>query len=112
MGAYVEASARKSERMRVADAKTKTGVATGAFATNPVSGARIPIWVADYVLASYGTGAIMAVPSGDSRDYEFAKAFGLPIIEVVSGGNVAEAAFEGDGIAVNSGFLEIGRAHV
>ncbi|HKC49193.1 MAG TPA: leucine--tRNA ligase, partial [Myxococcota bacterium] len=104
--AYVEAAARKSERARAADAKSKTGVDTGAFATNPVSGARIPIWVADYVLASYGTGAIMAVPGGDSRDYAFARAFGLPIIEVVKGGNVAEAAFEGEGVAVNSGFLD------
>jgi leucyl-tRNA synthetase len=105
--AYVEASARKSERARVADAKHKTGVDTGAFAQNPVNGARIPIWVADYVLASYGTGAIMAVPGGDARDWQFAKAFGLPIVEVVSGGggNVQDAPFEGEGVAVNSGFL-------
>ena len=103
---YVEAAARKSERARAADARSKTGVDTGAFATNPVNGARIPIWVADYVLASYGTGAIMAVPAGDSRDYEFAKTFGLPIVEVVKGGNPAVAAFEDEGIAVNSGFLD------
>jgi leucyl-tRNA synthetase len=100
---YVAAAARKSERARAADAKTKTGVDTGAFAQNPVSGARIPIWVADYVLASYGTGAIMAVPSGDARDYAFAKTFGLPIVRVVSGG---EMPFEGEGVAVNSGFLD------
>ncbi len=104
--AYVEAAGRKSERARAADAKSKTGVDTGAFATNPVNGARVPIWVADYVLASYGTGAIMAVPAGDSRDYAFARAFGLPIVEVVKGGDVALAAFEGEGIAVNSGFLD------
>jgi leucyl-tRNA synthetase len=103
---YVEAAVRRSERARAADARSKTGVDTGAFATNPVNGARIPIWVADYVLASYGTGAIMAVPASDSRDYEFAKAFGLPIVEVVKGGDVAEAPFEDDGVAVNSGFLD------
>ena len=101
--AYVEAAARKSERARAADARGKTGVDTGAFATNPVNGARIPVWVADYVLASYGTGAIMAVPSGDARDYAFAQAFGLPIVKVVEGG---ELPFEGDGVAVNSGFLD------
>ncbi|MFI5317453.1 MAG: leucine--tRNA ligase, partial [Myxococcota bacterium] len=103
---YLEAAARKSERARAADAKSKTGVDTGAFATNPVNGSRIPIWVADYVLASYGTGAIMAVPASDSRDHAFAKSFGLPIVEVVKGGEGAEAPFEGDGVAVNSGFLD------
>ena len=103
---YVEAAARKSERARAADAKSKTGVDTGAFATNPVNGARVPIWVADYVLASYGTGAIMAVPAGDSRDYAFAKTFDLPIVEVVKGPEGSEAPFEGDGVAVNSGFLD------
>jgi len=101
--AYVEAAARKSERARAADARAKTGVATGAFAANPVNGARIPVWVADYVLASYGTGAIMAVPSGDVRDHEFATAFGLPIVQVVLGGDMP---FEGDGVAVHSGFLD------
>jgi leucyl-tRNA synthetase len=100
---YVEAAARKSERVRAADVKTKTGVDTGAFAKNPVNDARVPIWVADYVLASYGTGAIMAVPSGDSRDYAFAKSFDLPIVRVVSGG---EMPFEGEGVATNSGFLD------
>ncbi len=104
--AYVDAAARKSERARIAEAKIKTGVDTGAFATNPANGARIPIWVADYVLASYGTGAIMAVPGHDGRDFEFARAFGLPIVEVVRGGDVREAPFEGDGTAVNSGFLD------
>jgi leucyl-tRNA synthetase len=104
--AYVEAARRRSERARMADAKEKTGVATGAFARNPANGARIPIWIADYVLAGYGTGAIMAVPGHDARDHEFARRFGLPIVEVVQGGNVAEAAFEGDGVAVNSGLLD------
>jgi leucyl-tRNA synthetase len=103
---YVEASARKSERVRMADAKTKSGVATGAFATNPVNGARIPVWVADYVLAGYGTGAIMAVPGHDQRDFEFARAFELPIVEVVSGGDLAHAAYPGEGVAVNSGILD------
>ncbi len=103
---YVEASARKSERARMAEAKTKTGVDTGAFATNPVNGARIPIWIADYVLAGYGTGAIMAVPGHDARDWEFARTFGLPIVEVVSGGDVTRAAYLGDGVAVNSGLLD------
>ncbi len=103
---YVEAAARKSERARAADAKSKTGVDTGAFATNPVNGARIPIWVADYVLASYGTGAIMAVPASDSRDHAFATEFGLPIVEVVKGPAGSETPFEGDGVAVNSGFLD------
>jgi len=104
--AYVEASARKSERARIADTHEKTGVFTGAFATNPVNGQPIPIWIADYVLAGYGTGAIMAVPGHDERDYEFAKTFELPIVEVVSGGNLDEAAFTGLGLAVNSDFLD------
>jgi leucyl-tRNA synthetase len=104
--AYVEASARKSERLRVADAKEKTGVPTGAFAINPVNGESIPIWIADYVLATYGTGAIMAVPAHDERDYEFATQFELPILEVVSGGDVSERAYVGTGTSVNSGFLD------
>ena len=82
--AYVEAAARKSELDRVALAKTKTGVPTGAVAIHPITGARLPIWVADYVLGGYGTGAVMAVPGHDQRDFEFATAFGLPIVEVVS----------------------------
>jgi leucyl-tRNA synthetase len=103
---YVRASARKSERLRMAEVREKTGVATGACAVNPVNGASIPIWIADYVLAGYGTGAIMAVPGHDERDHEFATRFSLPIVEVVSGGDVASAAFTGDGTAVNSGFLD------
>ena len=104
--AYVDEAGRKSERLRMADTREKTGVATGGFATNPVNGERIPIWIADYVLASYGTGAIMAVPGHDERDHAFATQFGLPILEVVSGGDVAEAAFAGEGTSVNSGFLD------
>jgi leucyl-tRNA synthetase len=103
--AYVEATARKSERARIADADSKTGVFTGAHARNPVNGERIPVWIADYVLASYGTGAIMAVPGHDERDHAFARRFELPIVEVVSGGDVAKAAYAGDGVSVNSGFL-------
>ena len=85
--------------------KTKTGAFIGAYATNPVNGQRIPIFIADYVLIGYGTGAIMAVPSGDQRDWEFATEFGLPIIEVVSGGDVTQAAYHGDGELVNSDYL-------
>ncbi len=104
--AYVEAAARKSERDRIADVKTKTGVFTGAHAINPVNGQPIPVWISDYVLASYGTGAIMAVPAHDQRDYEFAKAFGLDIVEVVSGGDISEEAYTGHGTLVNSGLLD------
>ncbi len=82
--------------------KEKTGVFLGTYATNPVSGKKVPIFIADYVLTGYGTGAIMAVPAHDTRDYEFAQAFGLPITEVVSGGNVEEEAWTEDGALVNS----------
>jgi leucyl-tRNA synthetase len=104
--AYVERAARRSERVRQAEAEIKTGVATGAFARHPVSGRELPIWIADYVLAGYGTGAIMAVPAHDTRDFEFASAFGLPIVEVVAGGDVRTAAYTGEGVNVNSGFLD------
>ncbi len=106
--AYVERAARRSERDRMADAGagSKTGVATGATATNPVDGRSIPIWIADYVLAGYGTGAIMAVPGHDERDWEFARTFDLPIVEVVAGGDVSEAAWTAPGLATNSGFLD------
>jgi leucyl-tRNA synthetase len=103
---YVEESARKSERARAAEVDRKTGAFTGAHALNPVNGARIPIWIADYVLAGYGTGAIMAVPGHDERDHAFARSFDLPIVEVVRGGDVAREAYVGDGEAVNSGFLD------
>jgi leucyl-tRNA synthetase len=105
--AYVEAAARKSELDRVALAKTKTGVSTGAVAIHPITGARLPIWVADYVLGGYGTGAVMAVPGHDQRDFEFATAFGLPIVEVVSPDgrlhDALEAAYVDDGVNVRSG---------
>ena len=108
--AYVEAAARKSDFERTELNKDKTGVAIkGITATNPVTGAQIPVWVSDYVLVSYGTGAIMAVPAHDDRDWEFAKKFGCDIIEVVKGGDVEKEAFtlkDDTGIMVNSDFLD------
>jgi leucyl-tRNA synthetase len=101
---YVETAKRRSERARMADAKTKTGVATGAFAINPVNGERIPIWIADYVLAGYGTGAIMAVPAHDERDFEFATSYGLPIKKVVEVKG-SELPSTGDGVSVDSGLI-------
>jgi len=100
--AYQAAASQKSDLERTELQKEKTGVPTGAFAINPVTSGKIPIWIADYVLASYGTGAIMAVPGHDERDWEFAKAYDLPIVEVISGGDVNEAAYSGDGALVNS----------
>ncbi|MGM8216544.1 leucine--tRNA ligase [Bacillaceae bacterium W0354] len=102
---YVEEIQSKSDLERTDLAKDKTGVFTGAYAINPASGEKMPIWVADYVLMSYGTGAIMAVPAHDERDYEFAKKFELPIVEVVAGGNVEEEAYVEDGEHINSDFL-------
>ncbi len=99
---YIEQTTRKSAQERMKDEKEKTGVFTGAYAINPVNNAKIPIWIADYVLAEYGYGAIMAVPAHDTRDYEFAKKYNLPIIEVVSGGDITKEAYTGDGILVNS----------
>ncbi|RNA70419.1 leucine--tRNA ligase [Alteribacter keqinensis] len=95
----------KSDLERTELAKEKTGVFTGAYAVHPVSGEKLPIWIADYVLASYGTGAVMAVPGHDERDYEFAKTFDLPIVEVVEGGDIGKEAYAGDGSHVNSDFL-------
>ena len=103
---YKHAASLKSDLARTDLAKEKTGVWTGAYAINPVNGKEIPIWIADYVLASYGTGAIMAVPAHDERDWEFAKQFDLEIIPVLEGGNVAEAAYTEDGPHINSGFLD------
>ncbi len=100
---YCLEASRKSERERTELQKKKTGVFTGSYAINPVNGEHIPVWIADYVLISYGTGAIMAVPAHDQRDYEFAHTFDLPIRQVISGGDISEAAHEGDGILVNSG---------
>jgi leucyl-tRNA synthetase len=104
--AYVAAANGKAERDRMADAKEKTGVFTGAFAINPATKKPVPIWIADYVLAGYGSGAIMAVPGHDERDFEFARAFKLPIVEVVKGGDVTKAPFVEDGVATNSGLLD------
>jgi leucyl-tRNA synthetase len=104
---YQAYAAGKSDLERTELAKDKTGVFTGAYALNPVNGDRIPIWIADYVLASYGTGAIMAVPAHDTRDFEFAKKFNLPIIQVVQPTDPKTdwQGFTGDGVSVNSGFL-------
>ena len=102
---YKEQAMRKSDLDRTELAKEKTGEFTGIYAINPVNGEEIPVWTSDYVLMSYGTGAIMAVPGHDQRDWEFAKKFGLPIVEVISGGNIEEEAHEGDGKLVNSQFL-------
>lgn len=103
--AYLEATAKKSDLERTDLNKDKSGVFSGAFAINPANGAKLPIWIADYVLISYGTGAIMSVPGHDERDWEFAKKFNLPIVEVLTGGDVNESAFTGDGPHVNSDFL-------
>ena len=103
--AYLEKVKMKSDLERTDLAKEKTGVFTGAYAVNPINGKQIPIWIADYVLATYGTGAIMAVPAHDERDYEFAKEFGLEIIPVLEGGDIATEAFTGDGAHINSDFL-------
>lgn len=102
---YIESVKLKSDLERTDLAKSKTGVFTGAYAINPVSGEKMPIWIADYVLATYGTGAIMAVPAHDDRDYEFAKQFNLPIVEVVEGGNIEKEAYAGEGKHINSDFL-------
>lgn len=104
---YIEQAAHKSDLERTDLAKDKTGVFSGSYATNPVNGKKIPIWIADYVLISYGTGAIMAVPAHDTRDWEFAKKFDLPIVEVLkSEVDVQTQAWTEDGIHVNSGFLD------
>jgi leucyl-tRNA synthetase len=103
--AYVDNAKNKSDRLRQEEANKKTGVFTGAYAINPVNGYEMPIYVADYVLITYGTGAIMAVPGHDERDYEFAKKFSLEIVEVVSGGDISKEAYTGDGKLVNSDFL-------
>jgi leucyl-tRNA synthetase len=103
--AYINEIKSKSDLERTDLAKDKTGVFTGAYAINPINGAKMPIWIADYVLMSYGSGAIMAVPAHDERDYEFAKKFELPIVEVVAGGDIEKEAYTGDGVHVNSDFL-------
>ena len=102
---YKKQCSSKSDLERTELNKEKTGVFTGAYAINPVNGKEIPIWISDYVLASYGTGAIMAVPAHDERDYAFATKFGLDIIPVLEGGDVSKEAFTGDGLHINSDFL-------
>jgi len=103
--AYLEATKRRTERERMIDKKV-TGVFTGSYAINPFNGAQVPIWISDYVLAGYGTGAIMAVPGHDSRDHAFAKHFNLPIIPLIEGCDVSEESFDAkEGIMINSGFL-------
>ena len=103
---YVAACAHKSELERTELNKDKTGVFTGAYAINPVNQTEIPIWISDYVLASYGTGAIMAVPAHDERDYAFAKKFGLEIIPVLEGGDISKEAWTQDGVHIHSDFLD------
>lgn len=103
--AYLEKVKMKSDLERTDLAKEKTGVFTGAYAVNPINGKKVPIWIADYVLVSYGTGAIMAVPAHDERDYEFAIEFGLDIVPVLEGGDISKEAFTGDGQHINSEFL-------
>jgi leucyl-tRNA synthetase len=105
VAAYRQAIAAKSDLERQ-ESKAKTGVFLGSYAINPATGEQVPVFIADYVLAGYGTGAIMAVPGHDQRDWEFAREFGLPIIEVIAGGDISESAYAGDGILVNSGYLD------
>ncbi len=104
VAAYRQAIAAKSDLERQEN-KAKTGVFLGTYATNPANGEQVPVFIADYVLAGYGTGAIMAVPGHDQRDWEFATEFGLPIVEVIAGGDVSQAAYTGDGVLVNSDYL-------
>ena len=105
VAAYRRSIAAKSDLERQEN-KVKTGVFLGSYATNPANGQPIPVFIADYVLAGYGTGAIMAVPGHDQRDWDFADAFGLPIVEVIAGGDVSQEAYTGDGVCVNSGYLD------
>ncbi len=103
---YKEEAASKSDLERTELNKDKTGVFTGSYAINPVNGKKIPIWISDYVLSTYGTGCIMAVPAHDQRDYEFATKFGIEIIPVLEGGDISKEAFVGDGKHINSDFLD------
>lgn len=105
VAAYRQAIGSKSDLERQ-ESKAKTGVFLGSYATNPTNGKPVPIFIADYVLAGYGTGAIMAVPGHDQRDWDFAHEFGLPVVEVIAGGDISESAYAGDGVLVNSGYLD------
>ena len=103
---YLAMAGKKTERERIAETRKVTGVFTGSYAVNPLTGKEVPIWISEYVLAGYGTGAIMAVPAHDSRDYAFARTFGLPVIPLIEGCDVSESSFDAkDGIMCNSGFL-------
>ena len=104
--AYLLQAKKKTERERIAETRKATGVFTGSYALNPVSGEKVPVWISEYVLAGYGTGAIMAVPAHDSRDYVFAKTFDLPIVPVIEGSDISETSFDAkSGVMCNSGFL-------
>ena len=106
VAAYIKEVKKKTERERIAETKTVTGVFSGSYGINPLTGEKVPIWISEYVLAGYGTGAIMAVPAHDSRDYAFAKKFGLPIIPLIEGADVSEQSFDAkEGKMINSGFL-------
>ena len=103
---YLDAVKKRTERERISETRKVTGVFTGSYAINPLTGEKVPVWVSDYVLAGYGTGAIMAVPAHDSRDYAFAKAFGLPVVPLIEGCDVSESSFDAkEGKMCNSGFL-------
>ena len=105
--AYVEMAKNRSERDRISDAKNVTGVFTGSYVIHPFSNEKVPIWIADYVLADYGTGAVMAVPSGDQRDFDFAKKFDLPITQIIDQQVITETEADPtkEGQMINSGFL-------
>lgn len=104
---YLAATRKKTERERIAETRKVTGVFSGSYGINPINGKEVPVWISEYVLAGYGTGAIMAVPAHDSRDYAFAKKFGLPIIPLIEGCDVSEESFDAkEGKMVNSGFLD------
>ena len=104
--AYLLQAKKKTERERIAETRKVTGVFSGSYAVNPLTGEKVPVWISEYVLAGYGTGAIMAVPAHDSRDYAFAKAFNLPIVPVVEGSDISESSFDAkEGKMCNSGFL-------
>ena len=104
--AYLLQAKKKTERERIAETRKVTGVFSGSYAINPVTGEKVPVWISEYVLAGYGTGAIMAVPAHDSRDYAFARTFNLPIVPVIEGSDISESSFDAkEGIMCNSGFL-------
>ena len=106
VGKYIDVTSKKSDLERTDLNKNKSGVFTGAYAINPVNGKKIPIWISDYVLITYGTGAIMAVPAHDQRDWEFAKKFDLEIVQVLEGGDIEKSAHEGEGNHINSDFMD------